>query len=94
MAYMMRQAYQKVIREMDRVGQVNRAETRYLYLYEHKIASKHHEFPLQDVFDISFKKMLHDEAMLFLHTNHGVYSYHVLSSPTTFIEKCKEYINK
>lgn len=89
----MKQAYRKVIREVNRLEQKNMEETRYLYLYEDKIATKHREFPMQQVMDISFKKMQHDQAMLFLHTDHGVYSYHVLTSPVSFIEECKAYIN-
>lgn len=92
MTCIMKQAYSKVIREMKSLTQTKTTETRYLCLYENKITSKYREFPIHEMLDLSFKKMQDGEGILFLHTNHGVYSYHVLSSPSAFIETCKSYI--
>src|SRR5690625_7164674 len=57
-----------------------------------KIVTERREFPLKDVFDLSFRKIGTEGGILFIHTNHGVYSYTVTSSPLSFIHTCKSYL--
>ncbi|HLQ95475.1 MAG TPA: hypothetical protein VK108_03740 [Pseudogracilibacillus sp.] len=94
MSYIMKQAYKKVIREINSIELKKITETRYLYLYKDRITTKYREFPIQEVIDLSFKKMQDGGGLLFLHTDHGVYSYHVPSSPSAFIAACKDYIKE
>lgn len=94
MSYIVKQAYNKVIREINSIELKKHTETRYLYLYEDKITTKYREFPLSEIMDLSFKNMQGGGGLLFLHTDHGVYSYHVVSSPAAFIEACKDLIGK
>lgn len=94
MTFIIKQSYRKVVREINSIEQKRTTETRYLTLYDDKITTKFREFPIQDVLDISFKKIQNNEGMLFLHTNHGVYSYHVPTNPVEFIEECKTSIKR
>jgi len=88
-----KQPYIKVIREVSSIGKSEREEERTLYLHEEKIVTAFHEFPLHEVFDLSYRKIGEKGGLLFIHTNHGVYSYTVTSSPEKFIVACKNYMN-
>jgi len=94
MAYIIKQPYWKVIREVQSIEQKKTTETRYIYLYEDKITTKYHEFPMEKMLDVSFKKMQSGGGLLFLHTDHGVYSYHVPASPSKFIEASQACIER
>src|SRR5699024_3946173 len=94
MSYIAMQSYNKVIREISVIQLKKYTETRYLYLYQDKITAKYREFPISEIMDLSFKQMQGEGGILFLHTNHGVYSYHVINSPAAFIETCKHLIGK
>lgn len=60
-----------------------------LYLFESKIVSRHREYSLYNVYDLSYKIISGDEGFLYLHTNQGVYSYMVKTDPSMFIEEFK-----
>ncbi|MGJ9383630.1 hypothetical protein CR203_20075 [Salipaludibacillus neizhouensis] len=82
--------YIKVIREINSIQQKNVEYERRMYLYEDKLATKHHQFPIERVFDISFREMSGGDAMLYIHTSQGVFSYSVKEDPTEFIRIFKE----
>ncbi|WP_047985690.1 hypothetical protein [Ornithinibacillus californiensis] len=89
------QEYFKVERKVDRITQVDVEHRRTLKLYTDKITSKHREFPIKEVMDISYRKIGGEGAgLLYLHTIRGVYSYSVKSSPTHFIETFKQNTEK
>lgn len=88
------QPYIKVIRQVDRIEKREIREQRYLYLYEDRLESKFHSFTLSEIMDLSFKKLQGDGGILFIHTDHGVYSYTVNSSPECFMEACKHQISQ
>ncbi|MFC6334412.1 hypothetical protein ACFP56_17425 [Paenibacillus septentrionalis] len=56
-----------------------------LSLFETKITSSQHEFLLQNVYDMSYKIISGEEGFLYVHTNQGVYAFHVRTDPSTFI---------
>ncbi len=89
-----KQHYFKVVRTISSIAQQETEEKRTLYLFQDHITSKHHEFPLTTVHDLSYKKIGDHGGMLFLHVDHGVYPYVVKESPLTFIELCKRQIGK
>ena len=92
MTFIVKQPYIKVIREVGSVEKIEYEDERFIYLYEDKIVTEHREFPLADVFDLSYRKVGGQGGLLFIHTNHSLYSYTVKSSPEYFIDICKRYI--
>src|SRR5690625_225569 len=86
------QPYIKIERQVDSLQQKDIESNRILYLYDEKIVSKHREFPIHDVTDISYRSVDSDGGMLYVHTNKGVYSYIVKSSPMDFVKTFKDNI--
>jgi len=83
--------YYKVQREINSIQQKNVEYERTLYLYEDKLITKHREFPLETVFDMSYRELKSgEEGTLFIHTSQGVFTYIVKSDPTEFIEVFKK----
>ncbi|MBC5635388.1 hypothetical protein H8S33_00990 [Ornithinibacillus sp. BX22] len=95
MTLLAEQEYFKIERKVDRITQVDVEHKRYLKLYTDKIQSKHREFPIKDVLDISYREIGGEGAgLLYLHTTRGVFSYTLKSSPRHFIEIFKQHIKK
>src|SRR5699024_3230757 len=94
MSYIAKQSYNKIIQEISRIEIKKYTETMYLYLYQDKLTTMYREFLISEIMYLSFKQMQGKGGILFLHTNHGVYSYHVINSPAAFIETCKHLIGK
>lgn len=86
MNYLAEQPYYKVEREICGTELLTTVHERMMVLYDKKIVTKHHEFQIHDVFDISFRRLGGSEGLLYLHTKFGVYSYHLRSDPQLFIE--------
>lgn len=89
----MKQPYIKVIREIGSVGKTSYKDQRNLYLYEDKLVTAYHEFNLEKVFDLSFKEIQGQGGILFVHTDHGVYSYTLEISPSLLISTFKKLKN-
>ncbi|WP_249869526.1 hypothetical protein [Oceanobacillus saliphilus] len=85
------QPYIKIVREVSSIEQIDVEHKRKMYLYEEKIVTKHREFSIDDVLDVSYRFIGGDGGLLYLHTNYGVYSYIVKTSPEAFVEAFKEY---
>ncbi|GLB59967.1 hypothetical protein [Cytobacillus sp. NCCP-133] len=62
----------------------------YLHLYEDHIISPTEKFLLDEVWDMSYRSSNSDIGFLYLHTNRGLYSFHVKSEPRQFISLYKE----
>ena len=91
--YIVKQPYIKVIREVGSVGKIEYADHRELYLYPDKLVSAYHTFSIDEVLDLSFKDIKGEGGLLFVHTDHGVYSYTLESSPEQLLksfEKVKD----
>jgi hypothetical protein len=89
------QEYVKVERKVNSLEQVDVEHTRYLRLYTNKVTSYTREFPIQEVLDMSYRKIGGEGAgLLYLHTTRGVYSYTVKSTPMQFIDCFKNYVEK
>lgn len=84
------QPYIKIDRKVDRTQQTETKQERMMYLFEDKIVTKHHEFAIEEVRDMSYRQIGTDEnGLLYLHTSHGVYPYTVNTSPSFFIQQFK-----
>jgi len=79
------QQYVKVIRKVDSITQKDTEQERTIYLYEDKIVTKHREFRIEIVDDMSYRFIGKQGGMLYLHTNKGVFSYIVKVSPVSFV---------
>ena len=85
--------YVKVIRQVKSVGKIEWEDQRIIYLFEEKITTAFREFPLEEVLDLSHRKIGEEGGFLFIHTNHGVYSYTLKTSPEYFINAFKALKN-
>ncbi|MFD1852063.1 hypothetical protein [Oceanobacillus bengalensis] len=88
------QPYIKVERRVTSIEQVDIEHERTMYLYNEKIITKHREFPIKDILDMSYRLVGVKGGLLYLHTSKGVYSYIVKSSPEHFIQMYKMHIKK
>lgn len=88
------QLYYKVERKICGTEQLTIVHERIMILYEDKIVTQHREFHIQDVFDISYRRLGGTEGLLYLHTKYGVHSYHLRSDPGGFMERCRQRIHK
>ncbi|MCM3129149.1 MULTISPECIES: hypothetical protein [unclassified Paenibacillus] len=86
------QAYYKMLRKIEGIHMETIADERELILYSDKIVTKYREFPLEKVFDLSYKKVGEMDGLLYLHTQQGVYPYTVKENPEAFIQAVKERI--
>ena len=86
-----KQAYYKIIREVDSITQRNTEQKRVIYLYEDRIVTKHREFHIDHVIDLSYRFIGKQGGLLYLHTNKGVFSYPVKSSPEEFVKAFKDF---
>lgn len=87
------QPYYKIKRIMTETEQKTVKEHRKLKLYDDHIQTRHRSFLLSDVHDLSYRSLGEEGGLLFLHTNHGVYSYTVAQDPSRFLhafQLCKE----
>lgn len=85
------QPYIKIQREVNSIEQIDTELNRTIYLYSEKVVTQNREFPIQDVLDMSYRAVGGDGGLLYLHTNKGVYTYTVKSSPQKFINTYKAY---
>src|SRR5699024_11214426 len=99
--YIEKQPYIKVIREIGSVGKTSYKDNRNLYLYKDKLVTAYRTFNLENVFteyrEINSVNVVYNfykvnkvkGVILFIYTNHGVYSYTVEMSPSSFINTFK-----
>ncbi|WP_164670509.1 hypothetical protein [Virgibacillus doumboii] len=86
--------YFKVQREVSSIEQIDVEYERLIYLYNDRVITKYHEFPLSDVLDMSYRVFGTEGGLLYLHTVKGVYTYTVKSSPKHFIDAFKEHVKR
>ncbi|MFX3632759.1 MAG: hypothetical protein ACE3L7_06760 [Candidatus Pristimantibacillus sp.] len=88
------QPYYKVAREVTSLEQKTVVQNRLMYLYKERIVTKYREFPIIEVFDLSYRSMGGDEGLLYLHTKQGVFSYTISTDPNSFIEAYKNLVRQ
>lgn len=94
MQLLARQAYLKIIREVNRIGKTEIKDERTMYLYTDKLVTRHREFSIENIIDMSYRKFGTRGGLLYVYTSSGVFSYTVESSPTTFIQIFKDTFKK
>lgn len=92
MNYIASQPYIKIEREVTSVQQIDKEHNRMLYLYADRIVTKHREFLIVDVIDVSYRGSGKQNGLLYIHTNSGLFSYTVKGSPNSFIKACQKHI--
>src|SRR5699024_3196122 len=88
-----KQPYINEIREIGSMEKTSYRDKRNLYLYKDKLVTAYRTFNLDNVFDISYKVIQGKGRILFVHTNHGVYTYTLETSPSSFISAFKRIKN-
>ncbi|MGM8365816.1 hypothetical protein ACLIBG_10105 [Virgibacillus sp. W0181] len=86
-----KQPYIKVIREVTRIEKKETEEERMLYLYENKVVTEYREFPIEEVLDMSYRKIGTKGGLLLMHTTKGLYSYTVKTGTEDFINAFQTY---
>src|SRR5699024_6423559 len=84
MSFIAKQPYIKVERKVTSISKYEVEHQRYLTLYDDRIVTQHRTFPIEAVLDMTYRKEVNHNGMLYLHTNQGVYSYVITSSPEDF----------
>ncbi|MFC3772902.1 hypothetical protein [Paenibacillus sp. GCM10012303] len=87
------QPYYKIERRVTSFEQVTVKEDRFMYLFEKKIVTETHDFPIKNVFDLSYKRIGKEGGLFYLHTLQGVYSYTVAGDPQSFIDAFKALVH-
>lgn len=86
MEWIAEQSYYKVVRIMTGLEQQTVKQQRLMHLYPERIQTKYRSFPLHEVHDLSFRTLSGGGGILYVHTNHGVYSYTVSQDPHVFLQ--------
>ncbi|KAB7672511.1 hypothetical protein [Bacillus sp. B1-b2] len=86
-------SYYVITRTIDYSGQLSTEIEKTLILQDDKISSAEKTFPLDTIYDISYKQSINTYKILYLHTNHGVYSFVIKDDPEEWIELIKEKLN-
>ncbi|GGG58269.1 hypothetical protein [Paenibacillus radicis (ex Gao et al. 2016)] len=94
MTWLAVQPYYKIQREISHAEQKTVMEERQMYLYKDRIETKYRMFQIEEIFDLSYKRIGGNQGFLYLHTQQGVFSYMVFENPQTFIGACKALILK
>lgn len=89
MKWIVRTPYYKVERAIINGEQRIVEEERWLLLFADSLHTKHRQFALIDVHDISYRMTAPDNGMLYLHTKHGVYMYQIKDYPSHLVEAFK-----
>lgn len=90
MTWVAKQSYYKVVRTVFYTELRTEVDDRVMYLYPDKIKTKHREFAMDEVFDMSYRQIGGEEGMLYLHTNQGVFTYNVRTNPAVMLEAFAE----
>lgn len=87
------QPYIKIIREVTSISQVDIEEERNMYLYDDKLITKHRQFSIDEVLDITYRQFGQEgRGLLYIHTHKGVFSYTVKTSTEAFIRAFQQHI--
>lgn len=65
----------------------------HLHLFENGLATSESDFPLTNVWDVSYKSFSSDANLLYLHTHKGVITYQVYEDPAEFVKAFKKLKN-
>lgn len=92
MDYIASQAYIKIEREVTSTQQIDIEHQRTLYLYSDRIVTKHREFPLEEVINVSYRKTNQINGLLYIHTSSGLFSYTIKTPPDIFLQAYEDHL--
>jgi len=79
--------YTLVERKIDYHYQLQKIATKHeLVVTKDEVITATTAFGLHQVLDVSYKPFSSEAGILYLHTNQGVFPFHIHSNPSTFIE--------
>lgn len=84
------QPYIIVTRQICGNEQLYLENEQFLHLYKNKIVSHTHQFALHDIWDLSYKASNVQSSFLYLHTNRGLFAYHIRKDPIDFISEYRQ----
>lgn len=82
--------YVKVIRTVSFSEQTRQEEQRMLTLYADRLTTRHREFTLDNIHDMSYRPLGKTGGIFYLHTSSGLFTYQVKDEPTTLIEQFQQ----
>lgn len=84
--------YVKVEKIIRSISKEDKTDYRTIYLYEDKVVTKHRTIPIEQVRDMTYRKLGKLGGLLYVHTTQGVFSYTVYEDPQNFIDAYKKHI--
>ena len=84
--------YTLVERKIDYFYQLQKIATKHeLVVTKDEVITASTAFGLHQVLDVSYKPFSSEAGILYLHTNQGVFPFHIHSNPSTFIETFRSF---
>ncbi len=94
MGFIASHPYTKIERIVNSIEQKDIEHERTIRLYDDKITTQYREFPIEDVLDISQKKVGPVGGILYVHTKSGVFTYTIHKAADSFIQAFQQLPNK
>ncbi|MDX1807599.1 MAG: hypothetical protein R3267_11295 [Paenisporosarcina sp.] len=84
--------YTLVERKIDYFYQLQKISTQHdLVVTRHEVITATNSFGLHQVLDVSYKPFSSEAGILYLHTNQGVFPFHIHTNPTNFIDTFRSF---
>ncbi|GAA5417255.1 hypothetical protein Pryu01_02318 [Paraliobacillus ryukyuensis] len=87
------QTYYTMEKKIENNTQIIDKQEHVLALYNDHIQSSYQQLLLQEVFDVSYRRVTSYDYFLYLHTNRGVSTFQTNNDPFDFIKMFKEIKN-
>src|SRR5699024_6315982 len=84
--------YFKVIREVTRLEKTEIKDERELKLYKNKLKTRHREFEIEELLDVSTRQMGKEGGLILIHTTSGMFSYTAEEINENFIHNVNNLI--
>ncbi|PIC68112.1 hypothetical protein CSV71_11740 [Sporosarcina sp. P21c] len=82
--------YISIQRVVDHLEQTFQKSTHTICLFQDRITTSQRTFPLQHVFDLSYRPFSGQTGLFYLHTNEGVFTFEIEEEPEHFISLFKQ----
>lgn len=83
-------SYVSIQRVVDRLEQTYLKSFHSIHLFQDRITTSQRTFPLEHVFDLSYRPFSGQTGLFYLHTHEGVFTFEVVDNPDRFIKLFKE----
>jgi hypothetical protein len=82
--------YMVVSRSINWNKQYYKEREEQLLLAENKVITHTNEFLIDEIWDVSYRASNSENGFFYLHTNRGLFSYHVKTKPFQFMNMYRE----